>query len=79
MDDPAGTDGTASESALSGLVLTRLFDAPRHLVFQAWTKEEHLEHWQGVPKGFTVTTHKADLRPGGAFQLCMRSPQGPLL
>ena len=58
------------------LVITRLFDAPRSLVFDAWTKPEHLEHWQGAPRGFTVTAHDVDLRPGGAFRICMRSPEG---
>ncbi len=58
------------------LVIKRLFDAPRSLVFDAWTKPEHLEHWQGAPRGFTVTAHDVDLRPGGAFRICMRSPEG---
>ena len=58
------------------LVITRVFDAPRELVFDAWTKTEHLQHWQGAPRGFTVITERSDIRPGGGFQICMRSPEG---
>jgi uncharacterized protein YndB with AHSA1/START domain len=58
------------------LVITRVFDAPRRLVFDAWTKEEHLQHWQGAPEGFTTTTEKSDIRPGGGFQIRMRSADG---
>ena len=66
----------ATEQAATELLITRVLDAPRSLVFEAWTKPEHLEHWQGAPRGFTVTTHEVDLRPGGAFRVCMRSPEG---
>jgi uncharacterized protein YndB with AHSA1/START domain len=58
------------------LFITRVFDAPRTLVFAAWTKPEHLERWQGAPQGFTVTSQQVDLRPGGAFRICMHSPEG---
>ena len=57
------------------LVLTRIFDAPRERVFEAWTRAEHLARWWG-PKGFTVPSCEADPRPGGALRLCMRSPDG---
>ena len=57
------------------LVITRVFDAPRSLVFKAWTDSEHLARWYG-PKGFTLTHCKIDLRPGGAYRYCMRSPEG---
>jgi uncharacterized protein YndB with AHSA1/START domain len=56
--------------------MTRTFDAERTLVFDAWTKQEHLDRWQGAPQGFTVTSSRADIRPGGSFRLCMRSPEG---
>jgi uncharacterized protein YndB with AHSA1/START domain len=52
------------------LVITRV------LVFDCWTDPEHLRHWQGAPRGFTVTSHETDIRPGGFFRICMRSPEG---
>jgi len=57
------------------VALTRLFDAPRELVFAAWIRSEHLAHWFG-PKGFTIHSCEADPRTGGVFRLCMRSPEG---
>jgi uncharacterized protein YndB with AHSA1/START domain len=68
--------GKSSNAEELDLVITRVFDAPRELVFDAWTKAEHLQHWQGAPRGFTVTTEKSDIRPGGGFRICMRSPEG---
>jgi uncharacterized protein YndB with AHSA1/START domain len=53
------------------LVITRVFDAPRALVFKAWTDAEHGKHWSG-PRGFTATHIEGDLRPGGAWRLCLR-------
>jgi uncharacterized protein YndB with AHSA1/START domain len=58
------------------LVMTHVFDAPRALVFAAWTERRHLERWQGAPEGMTVTTEEADIRPGGKFRISMRSPEG---
>jgi len=57
------------------LVITRLFDAPRELVFKAWTEPERLMRWWG-PRGFTMTFCKMDLRRGGAYRFEMRSPEG---
>jgi uncharacterized protein YndB with AHSA1/START domain len=57
------------------LAITRIFDAPRERVFEAWTKAEHLARWWG-PQGFTVPTCEADPRPGGVLRLCMRAPDG---
>jgi uncharacterized protein YndB with AHSA1/START domain len=57
------------------LVITRVFDAPPRLVFKAWTEPEHLVRWWG-PRGFTTPSCKMDVRPGGAFRFCMRSPEG---
>jgi uncharacterized protein YndB with AHSA1/START domain len=56
-------------------VLTRIFDAPPDLVFKAWTDPERLMRWWGA-NGFTTPFCKIDLRPGGVFHLCMRSPEG---
>ena len=72
----ARKNSPTTEQAASELVLTRVFDAPRRLVFEAWTEPEHLERWQGAPRGFTVTAHEVDLRPGGPYRVCMRSPEG---
>ena len=52
-------DGIARE-----LTLTRIFDAPRELVWQAWTDAEHVKQWQS-PHGFTIPEAEVDPRPGG--------------
>jgi uncharacterized protein YndB with AHSA1/START domain len=57
------------------LVITRVFDAPRGLVFKAWTEPKRLTRWWG-PRGFTTPVCEMDVRPGGAFRFGMRSPQG---
>ena len=57
------------------IVLSRVFEAPRKLVFAAWTKEEHLTKWFG-PKGFTTKTHECDLRVGGRWRFDMTAPNG---
>lgn len=57
------------------LVITRIFDAPRELVFKAWTDPEHVRCWW-APKGFTVVSLEMDVRPGGAYARRMRSPEG---
>jgi len=57
------------------LALTRVFDAPQALVFKVWSAPEHLARWWG-PRGFTVISFEADVRPGGAFRFGIRSPEG---
>jgi len=57
------------------LVITRVFDAPRPLVFKAWTEPDRLVRWWG-PQGFTTPSCTMDVRPGGAFRFCMRWPEG---
>jgi uncharacterized protein YndB with AHSA1/START domain len=64
------TDADARE-----LVIERVFDAPRSLVWEAWTKREHQLQW-GAPHGFTVIDCGGDLRPGGRWHSTMRSPDG---
>ena len=56
-------------------VISRVFDAPRDLVWRANTEREHLMHWWG-PKGFTMAKCNLDLRPGGTFHYCLRSADG---
>jgi uncharacterized protein YndB with AHSA1/START domain len=57
------------------LVITRVFEAPRALVFKMFTQPEHLARWWG-PKGFTLPSCELDPRPGGVFRCTMRSPEG---
>ena len=57
------------------LTFARVFDAPRNLVFKAWTDTAPGNDWS-APRRFTVAAFEADLRPGGAWRLCMRTPDG---
>ena len=57
------------------LIATRVYDAPRELVFAAWTNPQHLAQWWG-PDGFTTTTSAFDMRPGGVWQFVMHGPDG---
>ena len=57
------------------IVVTRLFDAPRALVFEAWTKAEHVRHWWD-PSGEPLAVCEIDLRPNGAFRWVNRAPDG---
>lgn len=57
------------------IVLSRVFDAPRDLVFQAWTDPDHIDRWWG-PDGFTTTTREMDVRPGGVWRFVMHGPDG---
>lgn len=57
------------------IVLSRLFNAPRELVFDVWTNPEHVMKWWG-PAGFTNTLQEMDLRPGGIWRYIMHGPDG---
>lgn len=57
------------------LVITRVFDAPRELLFALWTDPAHVVRWMG-PRGFTVTHLEQDPRPGGAWRLCLSQDDG---
>jgi len=57
------------------IVITRIFDAPRALVFDAWTKAEHVAHWWD-PSGVPLAVCEIDLRPNGAFRWINRAPDG---
>lgn len=59
----------------TNLEITRTFNAPRDLVFKAWTDLEHLKHWWG-PKGSVINISKFDLQPGGIFHYSMQTPDG---
>lgn len=69
------TPEPAASSAERTLTLTRVFDAPRRLVFEMWTKGEHLSRWS-APGGFTMRDAGSEIRPGGAWHICMISPTG---
>ncbi|NOU71908.1 SRPBCC domain-containing protein [Paenibacillus sp. LMG 31458] len=53
------------------LILERVFNAPRELVFKAFSEAEHLKHWWG-PRGWTLTVCNVDFRPGGIWHYCMK-------
>ena len=57
------------------IVMTRVFDAPRHLVFEAWTKPEHLLRWFG-PHSCPLVACEIDFRVGGAWRYILRGPDG---
>lgn len=57
------------------IVITRLLNAPRELVFKVWTSPEHVDKWWG-PDGFTNVTEKMDVRVGGEWLYVMRGPDG---
>ena len=61
-------DADAAERVLT---ITRVFDAPRELVFKLWTDPAHAKHWMG-PRGFTATHFEQESRPGGSWRLCLR-------
>jgi uncharacterized protein YndB with AHSA1/START domain len=63
------------EEDARSIITTRVFDAPRDLVFKAWTDPKHLAEWWG-PNGFTTTTHAFDMRPGGVWRFVMHGPDG---
>ena len=58
------------------IVMTRVFDAPRHIVWDVWTKPEHLQHWMLGPGGFTMPVCEIDLRVGGAWHFVWRGADG---
>ena len=57
------------------IVVSRLIDAPRSLVYAAWTDPEQIQVWFG-PEGFGIETHQIDLRPGGVWRFDMVAPDG---
>jgi uncharacterized protein YndB with AHSA1/START domain len=65
----------ASKNRSNELKILRLFDAPLQAVWDAWTDPEQVARWWG-PRGFTLTTHSKDLRPGGRWVYTMHGPDG---
>lgn len=69
------TATTPSQTAEREIVISRVFDAPRELVFRVWSSHEHLSKWYG-PDGFTITTHEMAFKPGGVWRFIMHGPDG---
>ena len=67
------TKNTVNET--ERMVVTRVFDAPRELVWKAWTDPEYVMQWWG-PKGFTAPFCEMDFRVGGKSLCCMKAPDG---
>jgi uncharacterized protein YndB with AHSA1/START domain len=67
--------GLDADTADREIVLSREFDAPRELVWQAYTDPQHLPQWWG-PDGFTNTVHEIDVRVGGTWRFTMHGPDG---
>ena len=72
MAEPFTLDLTQDPKVIIG---TRVFDAPRALVFLAWTEPHHLAQWFG-PNGFSLTTHSFAFEPGGTWRFVMHGPDG---
>ena len=65
-------------AAKNEFTISRVFNAPRKLVFEAMTRAEHLQHWWG-PKDVIVKVYKLEVKPGGIFHYSMTNPDGSLL
>ena len=70
----ATRNSPATTSTERELVITRVFDAPRELVWKAWTEPEHIMRWWG-PRGFTSPAAEMDFRVGGKVLAAMQSPE----
>lgn len=76
MEQAATTYTTPSDLEIA---FTRTFDAPRQLVFDAWTSAELVPHWIMPPDGWTMTVCDVDLRPGGAWRFEWRGSDGAII
>jgi len=63
------------DTASRELVISRVFNAPKELVWKVWTEPEHIKQWWG-PNGFTNTILQMDVKPGGVWDLIMHGPDG---
>jgi uncharacterized protein YndB with AHSA1/START domain len=71
----ATVNSSGSKPAAGDILITRTFDAPRELVWKAWTEPERFMRWWG-PAEFTSPSCRMDLRVGGSYLFCMRAPDG---
>jgi uncharacterized protein YndB with AHSA1/START domain len=67
--------GTGKSGAEREIVLSRVFDAPRKMVWEAWTDPKQVGKWWG-PNGFSTTIEEMDVRPGGVWRQVMHGPDG---
>jgi uncharacterized protein YndB with AHSA1/START domain len=74
MTQPAGTLQVTTPSDRE-IVMIRAFDAPRELVFEAWTNPEHVRHWWGL-RSSTIVVCEGDVRPGGSWRYVTREANG---
>ncbi|MGC4087120.1 MAG: SRPBCC family protein [Polyangiaceae bacterium] len=68
-------ENESTDEAKREVVVSRLIDGPRRLVFRAYTSAEHVAHWWG-PAGFSITTQSFEFRPGGEWLFVMHGPDG---
>jgi uncharacterized protein YndB with AHSA1/START domain len=68
-------DSVAGKVDPAPLRVSRVFAAPRQTVFKAWSSADHIKRWF-CPDGYSVPEAKVEMRVGGAFEVCMRSPEG---
>jgi len=69
---------TLEQTKSRDFVISRVFDAPRELVWRCFTDADRLKQWWG-PKGFTMVSSKLDLRPGGTYHYGMKEPTGSIM
>jgi uncharacterized protein YndB with AHSA1/START domain len=70
-----GTTSVWTDETERLLIVERVFDAPRELVWKAWTDPDQLAKWWG-PRGWVTANYKLELKPGGVWHYCMRGPEG---
>ena len=75
MTEPTGDKTNVTLDGDRDMVMTRTFDAPRELVFRAYTEPDRLMQWWG-PREWPLAVCKVDLRPGGIWHYCMKGPAG---
>jgi uncharacterized protein YndB with AHSA1/START domain len=75
MMNKNGTAMTVTMPSDQEIVITRTFNAPRRLVFEAWTKPEHVQRWYGL-RTLTLKVCEIDLRVGGKWRYVMHAPDG---
>ena len=75
MTDPSANKTSVTLEGDCDMLMTRTFEAPRELVFKAYTEPERLMQWWG-PREWPLAVCKVDLRPGGIWHYCMKGPGG---